>query len=112
MERNPHGGKARGRPAVGAKTRAQTTPADLHYLFAPLKAARLDYMVQKAVEMGVSRLQPVLTRHGQVARVNTRADARQTPSRRPSNAASSRCPPLRRRCALARVLAGVIRPRA
>ena len=28
-------------------------------------------MVQKAVEMGVSRLQPMLTRHGQVARVNT-----------------------------------------
>ena len=55
---------------VGAKTRAQTTPADLHYLFAPLKAARLDYMVQKAVEMGVSRLQPVLTRHVQVTRVN------------------------------------------
>jgi 16S rRNA (uracil1498-N3)-methyltransferase len=56
---------------VGAQTRAQTEPADLHYLFAPLKAARLDYMVQKAVEMGVSRLAPVLTRHGQVARVNT-----------------------------------------
>jgi len=55
---------------VGAKTRAQTAPADLRYLFAPLKAARLDYMVQKAVEMGVSRLQPVLTRHGQVARVS------------------------------------------
>jgi 16S rRNA (uracil1498-N3)-methyltransferase len=56
--------------AVEAKTRPQTSPADLHYLFAPLKAARLDYMVQKAVEMGVSRLQPVLTRHGQIARVN------------------------------------------
>jgi len=55
---------------LGAKTRAQTTAAELHYLFAPLKAARLDYMVQKAVEMGASRLQPVLTRHGQVARVN------------------------------------------
>jgi 16S rRNA (uracil1498-N3)-methyltransferase len=55
---------------VGSKVRSQTEPADLHYLFAPLKAARLDYMVQKAVEMGVSRLQPVLTRHGQVARVN------------------------------------------
>ena len=55
---------------VGAKIRAQTAPADLHYLFAPLKSARLDYMVQKAVEMGASRLQPVLTRHGQVARVN------------------------------------------
>jgi 16S rRNA (uracil1498-N3)-methyltransferase len=52
------------------QTRPQTKPADLHYLFAPLKSARLDYMVQKAVEMGVSRLQPVLTRHGQVARVN------------------------------------------
>jgi 16S rRNA (uracil1498-N3)-methyltransferase len=56
---------------VGAKTREQTSPADLHYLFAPLKAARFDYMVQKAVEMGVSRLQPVLTHHSQVARVNT-----------------------------------------
>jgi 16S rRNA (uracil1498-N3)-methyltransferase len=56
---------------VEQRTRAQTAPADLHYLFAPLKAARLDYMVQKAVEMGVSRLRPVLTRHSQVARVNT-----------------------------------------
>src|SRR5262249_54928185 len=36
----------------------------------PLKHARLDYLVQKAVEMGVSRLQPVITRHTQVARVN------------------------------------------
>jgi 16S rRNA (uracil1498-N3)-methyltransferase len=50
--------------------RPQTGPLDLHYLFAPLKHARLDYMVQKAVEMGASRLQPVLTRHAQVARVN------------------------------------------
>jgi 16S rRNA (uracil1498-N3)-methyltransferase len=56
---------------VGTRTRAQTAALDLHYLFAPLKAARLDYMVQKAVEMGASLLQPVLTRHGQVARVNT-----------------------------------------
>ena len=55
---------------VGAKTRDQTPAGDLHYLFVPLKAARLDYMVQKAVEMGVSLLQPVLTRHGQVTRVN------------------------------------------
>jgi 16S rRNA (uracil1498-N3)-methyltransferase len=55
---------------VGAKTREQTAPIDLYYLFAPLKSARLDYMVQKAVEMGAARLQPVLTRHSQVARVN------------------------------------------
>jgi len=56
--------------SAGAQTRPQTPPPDLHYLFVPLKSARLDYMVQKAVEIGVSRLQPVLTRHGQVARVN------------------------------------------
>jgi 16S rRNA (uracil1498-N3)-methyltransferase len=55
---------------LNAKIREQTAPADLHYLFAPLKSARLDYMVQKAVEMGAARLQPVLTRHGQVARIN------------------------------------------
>jgi 16S rRNA (uracil1498-N3)-methyltransferase len=52
------------------QTRPQHVPCDLHYLFAPLKHARLDYMVQKAVELGVSRLQPVTTRHTQAARVN------------------------------------------
>jgi 16S rRNA (uracil1498-N3)-methyltransferase len=64
------GGKRGAALAIAVQTRPQTKPADLHYLFAPLKSARLDYMVQKAVEMGVSRLQPILTRHGQVARVN------------------------------------------
>jgi 16S rRNA (uracil1498-N3)-methyltransferase len=39
-------------------------------LFAPIKHTRLDYMVQKAVEMGASLLRPVITRHTQVARVN------------------------------------------
>src|SRR5205085_1702106 len=52
------------------QARAQTAAGDLHYLFAPLKRARLDYMVQKAVEMGVSRLAPVITRHTQAERVN------------------------------------------
>ena len=56
---------------IEENTRPQPAPADLHYLFAPIKAARLDYMVQKAVEMGVSLLQPVLTQHGQVARVSS-----------------------------------------
>ena len=50
--------------------RPQTDPGDLHLLFAPLKHARLDYMVQKAVEMGASRLSPVITRRTQVARLN------------------------------------------
>jgi 16S rRNA (uracil1498-N3)-methyltransferase len=56
--------------AVAEQTRPQHEPCDLHYMFAPLKHARLDYMVQKAVELGVSRLQPVTTRHTQAARVN------------------------------------------
>jgi 16S rRNA (uracil1498-N3)-methyltransferase len=56
--------------SVEAQTRKQTAAPDLHYLFAPLKQARLDYMVQKAVEMGAGRLCPVLTRRTQVSRVN------------------------------------------
>ena len=52
------------------RTRSQPAASDLHYCFAPLKHARLDYMVQKAVEMGADVLQPVLTRRTQVARVN------------------------------------------
>jgi 16S rRNA (uracil1498-N3)-methyltransferase len=53
-----------------AQTRPQDRLPDLAYVFAPLKHARLDYMVQKAVEMGASSLQPVLTRFTQVSRVN------------------------------------------
>src|SRR5215510_2881965 len=56
--------------AIRARLRSQPSPEDLHFLFAPLKRARLDYMVQKAVEMGASLLQPVITRHTQVARIN------------------------------------------
>jgi 16S rRNA (uracil1498-N3)-methyltransferase len=52
------------------RIRPQDRLGDLRYVFAPLKHARLDYIVQKAVEMGASCLQPVLTRFTQVARVN------------------------------------------
>jgi len=55
--------------AVEARTRPQPPPGNLRYLFSPLKRARLDYMVQKAVEMGVSRLHPVIMRHTQAERV-------------------------------------------
>src|ERR1700722_5822186 len=55
---------------IESRTRPQDRLPELAYIFAPLKHARLDYMVQKAVEMGVSSLQPVLTRFTQVARVN------------------------------------------
>lgn len=52
------------------QTRPQTPLPDIDYLFAPLKHARLDYVVQKAVEMGAGRLRPVITRHTQSTRVN------------------------------------------
>ena len=52
------------------QTRPQVPPPDLIYAFAPLKHARLDYMVQKAVEMGAGILQPVRTRRTQSTRIN------------------------------------------
>ncbi len=55
---------------IEVRTRPQDRLPDLACVFAPLKHARLDYMVQKAVEMGASSLQPVLTRFTQVSRVN------------------------------------------
>ena len=55
---------------VVAQARPQDRLPDIAYVFAPLKHARLDYMVRKAVEMGAASLQPVLTRFTQVSRVN------------------------------------------
>lgn len=56
--------------AVGKLTRPQEPRPDLHYLFAPLKQARQDYMVEKAVEMGAGLLRPVLTSRTQTSRIN------------------------------------------
>ena len=56
--------------AVGDRIRPQEAPPDIDLLFAPLKHARLDYLAQKAVEMGARRLRPVITRRTQVSRVN------------------------------------------
>jgi len=56
--------------AIGVQTRPQDRLPDLAYVFAPLKHARLDYVVQKAIEMGAAKLQPVLTRQTHVARIN------------------------------------------
>jgi 16S rRNA (uracil1498-N3)-methyltransferase len=50
-------------------TRPQTPLPDFIYAFAPIKAGRLDYMVQKAVEMGAGILQPVITQHTQMSKV-------------------------------------------
>ena len=56
--------------AVDERTRPQATPPDVDLLFAPLKHARLDYLAQKAVEMGARRLSPVMTKRTQVERLN------------------------------------------
>ena len=56
---------------VAERLRVQPERADLDYCFAPLKQARLDYMAQKATEMGAGRLLPVITHRTQVRRINT-----------------------------------------
>ena len=55
---------------VRRETRRQTSSPDLWLLFAPVKKARLDFIAQKASEMGCSRIWPVRTDHCQVSRVN------------------------------------------
>ncbi len=55
---------------VERRVREQAQRADLDYCFSPLKQARLDYMAQKATEMGAGRLVPVITNRTQVRRVN------------------------------------------
>jgi 16S rRNA (uracil1498-N3)-methyltransferase len=77
---NGRNGEWRARIAAAAKrrctleclvqTRPQVDGPDVHYVFAPLKHARLDYMVQKATELGVAHLQPVLTHRTVASRVN------------------------------------------
>jgi len=52
--------------ALAEQIAPQSPPADLWYGFAPLKTGRLDYVIQKATEMGVGRIQPVLTRYTQL----------------------------------------------
>lgn len=56
--------------SIERQTRPQEEGPDIDYLFAPLKRARLDYMVQKATEMGVRRLRPVTTERTVAERIN------------------------------------------
>ena len=57
--------------SVAEQIAPQTPPSDLWYGFAPLKNERLDYVVQKAVEMGAGIIQPVMTQFTQVHRLKT-----------------------------------------
>ncbi len=49
----------------------QTPPSDLWFGFAPLKVGRLDYLIQKATEMGAGTIQPVLTDYTQTRRLRS-----------------------------------------
>lgn len=56
--------------SVEEKRREPAAEPDLWLVFAPIKRARLDFIAEKATELGVSALWPVLTRHTIVTRVN------------------------------------------
>jgi 16S rRNA (uracil1498-N3)-methyltransferase len=62
-------GKRGGVLAVHHQSAPQVAPPDLWLLFAPVKKARTDFIVEKAVEMGVARILPVQTDHTNSARV-------------------------------------------
>jgi 16S rRNA (uracil1498-N3)-methyltransferase len=55
---------------IKAQCGAQKPEADIWYLFAPVKRARLDYMIQKATELGATKIWPVQTRYTMASRVN------------------------------------------
>lgn len=54
-------GKRGGVLEITEARRPQADPPDLWLLFAPIKKARTDFIVEKAVELGVARIQPVMT---------------------------------------------------
>jgi 16S rRNA (uracil1498-N3)-methyltransferase len=56
---------------VESRTRAQAPEPDLWLVFAPVKRVRIDFIAEKATELGASALVPVMTRRTVVARVNT-----------------------------------------
>jgi len=63
-------GKKGASARVSERTRAQAAEPDVWLCFAPIKRARIDYIAEKATELGVAMLQPVLTQHTAVERVN------------------------------------------
>ncbi len=57
------GSKRGGLLRVNVRTGPQIMPPDLWLIFAPIKKARTDFIVEKAVELGVARILPVITDH-------------------------------------------------
>lgn len=63
-------GKRSAMLTIGECLRPQAEEPDLWLLFAPVKRARVDFIAEKATELGVSSLVPVFTRHTAMTRVN------------------------------------------
>lgn len=55
---------------IGPQLRKPGPEPDLWLVFAPIKRARIDFIAEKATELGCSLLQPVMTRFTAVSRVN------------------------------------------
>jgi 16S rRNA (uracil1498-N3)-methyltransferase len=62
-------GKRRGIVVPRERTKPFSGPPDLWLMFAPVKKARTDFIVEKAVEMGAARLMPVVTDHTSSERI-------------------------------------------
>ena len=62
-------GRSSGSVGVVERLHAQLAEGDLWLVFAPVKRARIDFLVEKATELGASVLQPVITERTQVERV-------------------------------------------
>jgi 16S rRNA (uracil1498-N3)-methyltransferase len=56
--------------ALQEQTRAQQAEPDLWLCCAPIKKAHFDYMIEKATELGVAAIQPILTARTQIREVN------------------------------------------
>jgi 16S rRNA (uracil1498-N3)-methyltransferase len=63
-------GRNRARLRVEHRLRSVAPEPDLWLLLAPIKRARLDWLIEKATELGASALMPVWTKRTQVERVN------------------------------------------
>lgn len=63
-------GKKKMSLAVVEPTRPQESVPDLWLAFAPVKKGRVDWLVEKAVELGVARLLPVITQRTIVDKLN------------------------------------------
>ena len=63
-------GRKRMTLAVMQQSRPQEITPDLWLAFAPVKKGKVDWLVEKAIELGVSRLLPVITQRTIVDRLN------------------------------------------